>query len=174
MFHLRRFLALGACLTLLAGLPADAQDPQDPKDPKAPAAPDPVLKAALDELKLKYDVGPQGDFKLIFDVGEGRSQLVFVQSATEEYGGTRIREIWSPAFKVKGDLDAKLANELLLDSQERKIGGWQLMNLGEERLVIYAIKLPDPKDGEELYRMINAVMLSADEMEKELTSKDEY
>lgn len=170
MFDFRRFLALGACLALLAGLPADAQDGGG----KEATTPDPVLKARLDELKLKYDIGPQGDFKLIFDVGEGRSQLVFVQSATEEYGGTKIREIWSPAVKVKGDLDAALANKLLADSQERKIGGWQLMNLGDERLIVYSIKLPDPQNGEELYRMINAAMLSADEMEKELTSKDEY
>lgn len=172
MFHLRRILALGACLSLLAGLPAHAQDKD--KEGGSPGTPDPVMKTMLDELKLKYDIGPQGDFKLIFDVGEGRSQLVFVQSATEEYGGSKIREIWSPALKVKGDLDAKLANQLLKDSQERKIGGWQLMTLGEDNLIVYAIKLPDPKDGEELYRMINAAMLSADEMEKELTGKDEY
>lgn len=181
MFMFRRLLLVaGLASLLLAGAGAAAEgQPRNPDQPASPAAesakePDAAMKAALDELDLKYEIGPNGDFKLIFDVGEGRSQLVFIQSEMESYGGSKIREIWSPVMKVKGPLAADLANQLLVDSQDRKVGGWQVMDLGEDRLVVYAIKLPDPKEKEELFRMINAVMLSADEMEKKLTEKDDY
>lgn len=183
MFTFRRLLLASACAGLMfLGGPAGAKEPGMPapaSGEKAPAGPDPVMKATLEDLKLNYEIGPRGDFKLIFEVEGGRTQLLFIQSEMESYAGTDIREIWSPIMKVQGPLEAGLANQLLEDSQDRKIGGWQVVNLGgeegqEERLVVYAIKMPDPKDPQVLYRMIQAVMLSADEMEEKLTKKDEF
>lgn len=164
-----------------AAMPATAEEPARPpasvreKAGPAQGTPDAALQAKLDELKLKYQMGENGDFKLIFEVEEGgRSQLVFLQSEMEEYGGLKIREIWSPVMKIQGDLDQKLANQLLLENQQRKLGAWQLLDLKGENLLSYAVKVPDPKTTDELFALIYCVMLSADEMEKKLTGKDEY
>lgn len=53
----------------------------------------------LDALGLKYEVDADGDYKLLFEVENGRSQIVWVRSPVEALGNMRIREVLSIAGK---------------------------------------------------------------------------
>jgi len=61
--------------------------------------PDHRVSSILDQLGLNYEVDGDGDFRLLFGLGDGRSQLVFVDSKTYRYQGLEVRSIWSPAYK---------------------------------------------------------------------------
>ena len=132
------------------------------------------LEDTLKSLGLKYEVDKDGDFKLIFDLEGGRTQLVYVNGKPWEYQGLKIREIWAPSFRSKGPLPAEQANELLLKSQNAKIGGWQVMDLGEDRVAVYAIKVPDRIEQAELREWLDLVASYADTMERQVTGQDEF
>jgi len=85
------------------------------------AEPDKAVGRALDTLKYTYEVDEDGDYKMVFDMDDGRSQLAFVRSTVEEFGKHKIREIWSPAYNSPGkQFPAAVANRLLEDSQDAK------------------------------------------------------
>lgn len=62
------------------------------------AEPDKAVGRVLKQLDYPYEIDEDGDYKLVFDAGEDRTQLVFVRSSVEEFGSHKIREIWSPGY----------------------------------------------------------------------------
>jgi len=111
------------------------------------------------------------DYKLVFDVEGDRTQLVFVRSAVEEYGKHRIREIWSPGYNAPGkQFSAAVANRLLEDAQDAKLGGW----VKQEQLAMFVVKVDANASADALSEAIEAAMNTADAMELELTGTDEY
>lgn len=81
---------------------------------------DPRVKGLIEELEWKYTIDSDGDFKLTFDAGQGRSQLVFVNSNTSNFGVFEIREIWAIAYKSVSPFSSSLANKLLKDNSQKK------------------------------------------------------
>ncbi|WP_313275471.1 hypothetical protein [Stenotrophomonas sp.] len=135
------------------------------------ADPDKVVGATLDTLEYTYEIDEDGDYKLVFDVEDGRSQLVYVRSAVEEFGSHKIREIWSPGYTSPGkQFPAAVANRLLEDSQDAKLGGW--VKQGE--LAMFVVKVDANASSDALSDAIDAAIRTADAMEKELTKKDDY
>lgn len=156
---MKRTAAL-ALLTMMAGS-ALADTP----------APDASAGAALDALGYTYEVDEDGDYRMVFDVEDDRTQLVFVRSVVETYGSHRIREIWSPAYTAEGDaLPADVANRLLADSQDSKLGGW----VTQGGTAMFVVKLDAQAGGEQLSDAIDAAVRTADAMEAELTGKDAF
>jgi len=130
------------------------------------ATPDKAVGRVLDTLKYPYEVDEDGDYKLVFDVEGDRTQLVFVRSAVEEYGKHRIREIWSPGYNAPGkQFSAAVANRLLEDSQDAKLGGW----VKQEQLAMFVVKVDANASADALSEEIEAAMNTADAMELELT-----
>lgn len=127
--------------------------------------------AALKQLGLKYEVDKDGDYRLLFDVGEGRSQAVYIRGKSEVWRGIRVLEIFSPALDLQGKLPPELASKLLLDSQNAKLGGWQ-MRAGPQ--IEYAVKVPDDLTPEQLQDLLEYVLDSADRLEREVTGTDEF
>ena len=81
------------------------------------------VEKKLKKLDFNYKITKKGDFKLMFNVEDGRTQLVFINSNTEEYRDFEIREIWSIAYKSSDEqFPAKVANKLLEDTSRRKLG----------------------------------------------------
>lgn len=155
---------------LLAAVPASAGEPS----PAALAKADPQLKRQFDLLKYEYEVDEDGDYKLLFAVDDQdkRSQIVFVRSAVESYGEHRVREIWSPAYKSPTPgFPAAVANRLLEASQDSKLGAW----VKQDDYAVFVVKISAEASSEELDDAIAAAMISADEMEAELTpGKDDF
>ncbi|GAB3093614.1 hypothetical protein GCM10027159_09480 [Lysobacter terrae] len=168
-----RAFAIAMVLCLAASSVVNAAEPATPA--KSGKAGDPAVKRLLDELKYKYDVDEEGDFRLTFGLDEkdeGRSQLVFVRSPVETYGSHRIREIWSPAYQASGDeFPVKVANRLLEATQESKLGAWAKQG----RYAVFVVKLSADAKASELDDAVDAALRSADAMEQELTpGKDDF
>jgi len=155
------------CCTLLLALavPGHAALAAD----AAPTA-DPALGKQLAAMDIKYEVDGDGDYRMTFELEDGRSQLVFARSPVETYGSHRIREIWSPGLKYSTpELDAKVANRLLEHSGEVIMGGW----VRQKSMAMFVVKIPEKATPQELRDAIEAAAACADRIEKELTNKDE-
>ena len=138
---------------------------------------DPRVKALLDQIGYKYELTTSGDFKLIpIKTEEGRSQLVYVNSNTQQYSSLEIREVMSPAYLSTGPLSAAVANRLLRENGEVKFGAWriEIHNNGQKYLALFAVQIAANSDAETLRLAIKSVLLVADRMEKELTGTDDY
>ena len=127
---------------------------------------DPAIKAQLDSLDIKYEVDSDGDFKITFDLGGGRSQLVWIRSSTEAYGDLKVREIWSPGYKHDGkQVPVEVANRLLESSHSLILGGWTK----QKEFCMLAVKIPVNATPKQLRDAAEAAADAADEMEQELT-----
>jgi len=136
----------------------------------AAGEPDPQVKQQLDSLDYTYEVDEDGDYRMVFDMENERTQLVFVRSAVETYGSHRVREIWSPGYKsTSPQFPALIANRLLEDSNDSKLGGW----VKQDDTAMFVIKIDADADAEMLGDAIDAATKSADAIELELTSQDE-
>lgn len=136
-----------------------------------PAHADAAVSTRLDARGIKYDVDDDGDYRVVYDYKkEGRTQLVFVSGRTQKVGGMLVREVFSPAARVKGDrIDGAKALELLAESRNNKIGGWEL----DGDLLLFVIKLLDNVDAATLESAMDVAAQTADDMEIELSgSKD--
>lgn len=144
------------------------------------ASADPRVKAALDQIKdtiplANYEVDQDGDYKLLVVVGNNRTQVVFVNSATETWEGIEIREIWSPAFPSKGKkFKAKDANLLLQDSQNKKLGAWQAYPQRDGWFAIFNVKIGAETDPASLASLIRYVAIAADNMEAQKLGTDDF
>lgn len=162
---------------LLCALPfaAVAADPAPPTSGTGAAPqPDQAVGRLLDSLGYKHETDEDGDYKLVFGLGEekdSRSQLVFVRSPIETYGSHRVREVWSPGYLSDRDaFPADVANRLLEASQENKLGSW----VKQGRYAVFVVRLPADASASQLDDALEAAMQSADQMEAELTpGKDE-
>lgn len=157
-----RLTPLCTLLLALAVAPAFAAD--------APVA-DAALGKQLDAMAIKYQVDEDGDYRMTFELADGRTQLVYARSPVESAGANRVREIWSPGLKYSTpELDAKVANRLLQNSGEVIMGGWTR----QASMAMFVVKVPANASPQELRDAIEAAAACADAMEKELTAgKDE-
>ena len=143
-------------------------------------APDEQVRATLDQVKdqipCQYEVDSDGDFKLTVLLDGGRTQIVYINSATEEWEGIGIREIWGPAFPSKGKgFSAKDAMMLLRDSQNKKLGAWQAYPQAKGVYAVFNVKIGAEVDAASLASVVRYVARAADAMEAEMTKgKDAY
>ena len=134
------------------------------------AEPDKAVGRVLKQLDYPYEIDEDGDYKLVFDAGEDRTQLVFVRSSVEEFGSQQVREVWSPGYHSSTDaFPAAVANRLLEDSQDAKMGGW----VKQQKVAMFVVKLDAAASAEALSDAIDAASRTADAIELELTQQDE-
>jgi len=138
----------------------------------AAGAPDNAVKAQLDSKGIKYEIDKDGDFRIVYELDGGRTQVAWVRSTTNTYGSLKIREIWSPGYKADGnDFPAVIANTLLDKNHLVKLGAWE----AQDNMAMFVVKIPADADADQLIDAIIAAVDSADEVEKEITgAKDEY
>ena len=161
------------CLGLLACSSKTAtQAPPVAEEPSAPQH-DLHIKNLLDELGLNYAIGDDRDFKLEFQYDSGRSQVLFVNSTTEEYKNMEIREVWSFAHKEETPLPGWMANKLLESSDNAKWGAWEVTGKGPY-FVIFVVKLDAHCSAQTLSDAMKVVRNQADDMEKELNGADDF
>lgn len=163
---MRQVLHVCVVLALLAfpGLASAADDTP---------VPDAKIKALLDALDYSYEVDEQGDYMLVFEYEDQRSQIVYIRTPVDTFGVFTIREIWSPAYKSPEgeEFPADVANTLLANSNENKLGGW----VRQGPHAVYVVKIDADASAEELRDAIDAAAVTADEMEAWLTpGKDDF
>lgn len=158
---MKKYLASIAMATMMAGAAGST----------LAAEPDAATGRLLDTLEYKYEVDEDGDYRLVFELEGDRTQMVFVRSSVETYGSHRVREIWSPGYKsATPQFPAAVANRLLEDSNESKMGSW----VKQEDLAMFVVKIDADANAEQLSDAIDAASRSADAIELELTKKDDY
>ncbi|MCA9079470.1 MAG: hypothetical protein KDA58_02880 [Planctomycetaceae bacterium] len=163
-------MLVAALVCLTPGLLfAQIGDSPETKKPE----PDQRVRVLLDDLGLKYEIDDDGDFKMVFEVGDsGRSQLVWIRSATETYRELEIREIISPGYKAEsGDFPGVIALRLLEDNRQKKLGGWQK----DGNMGIFVTHVGATVKADTLHSAIIFAVEAADEMEQKISGdKDEF
>ena len=152
---------------------AQAQDAPAPAPAPAPTV-DARVERLLKEVAAEYTVDEDGDFRLVYDIGGGRSQLVWIPSGTSKFGALEIRQVWSIAHRSQGPLPVDLANRLLDRNGAVILGAWLTEPAGDELGVIFAVQVAAESDALSLRSAIHAVATTADAMENELTAKDDF
>ena len=140
--------------------------------PARGAEPDRNLQKLLDKARLKYQVDDQGDFKVTYDLGNGRSQLAYVRSGSSDFGSLKIREILSIGYASPSEkIPADVANRLLEHNAQTKLGAWSRQG----RLAVFVSKIPADADARKLADAIELTAVLADALEQELMpGKDDY
>lgn len=147
------------------------------KEAPVQAGGDPRVAAVLNKLKVPYQVDPDGDYVLVVPLEDGRTQLLFVNSATRKTeNGQEIREIWSPAFQVQEpslpDEIRVLAEQLLNAAPFKELGLWREVPVGESAFAIFATSAGADCTEVELSKALGYVSSVADAMELKLTGGD--
>lgn len=140
-------------------------------------SPAPVLDARV-EATLKATGVPYtvdgGDFRLNYTLPDGRTQLVWIASRTAKIADTEFRDVWSVASRANGELPAELADHLLKENVRMVLGAWQVSQGQGEYLVVFSYAIAADTTPGFLQEVIEAVTISADRMEKELTGRDDF
>lgn len=134
------------------------------------------VAALLKEAGINYEISSStGNYRIILDVGGGRTHLVIVQKDTESYRGQTWREIWARAYQTdQPKISAELANRLLRDSFQTTVGDWQtLPNKKGGTDVLYCIKVHSIDSPAQLKAYIEYCARKSDALEKELLGTDE-
>jgi hypothetical protein len=133
------------------------------------------VQTLLEELELKYDIDSDGDFRVGFQLENGRSQLGFIRSETTQFGKFDIREIFAVAHISDGPLDAQLANALLIYNAHVKLGSWRVQRREDDSCVVaFAIQIAANTDAKSLYTALKLVIETADEVERKLDEEDKF
>ena len=133
------------------------------------------VQALLEELELKYDIDSDGDFRVGFELDNGRTQLAFIRSETTQFGKFDIREIFSVAHISEGPLDRQLANALLIYNAHVKLGSWRVSRQQDDRcIVVFAVQIAANTDAASLYTALRLVIDTADDIERKLDEEDKF
>lgn len=134
--------------------------------------PDDRVRIALNEKSLKYNVDSDGDYRLIIQLENKRTQLVIIQSRTSVYGNFEVRDVYSIAYKSSANqFPIFVANKLLEENSIKKIGAWEKNN----QFAMFTVKLSANSDSESLLNAINVVADVSDTQEKSFSgSSDLY
>lgn len=132
------------------------------------------IKKLLDQTDMKYTIDKDGDFRFLFELPNNRVQVVFINSKTEKYSGFEIREIWSAGYQSDTQFSPAIANRLLVNNFETKLGAWQTTRLNNKNVAVFTAKVDAVMTVQQLEVVLTAVRRIADEMEKEITGRDDF
>lgn len=156
---------------LLLALCAASAPPAQPKPaaPEAAGAPSAEARALEKQFKalgLIYDVTEVGDYSIVYAItGEGRSHEVRVRPQTSAFDALVIREVFAVAHEYSGPVPSEVAAELLALNSTYIIGAWSV----EDSAVIFIARIAADASDAELQAAMDAVVLTADEMENRLS-----
>ena len=134
------------------------------------------VRERLDQTELKYEIDEDGDFKLLFEYDDGRSQIVFVNSKTVNYQDLEIREVWAVGFvpaKKGSKVPADVCENLIRSNAEIKMGAWQVQKLSGNEVGVFRAMVDANADKDFILNALQLVGISADEKEAELLGSDD-
>jgi hypothetical protein len=132
------------------------------------------IRKALEEKGYKYKVTDAGNFNCTFNVDDNRTHLVFINSNTQSYRGMELREVWAIGLKATGGFSAQIANELLQDTERRKMGAWKVIKEDNTHYAVFFVVIDANVDAETLVSAIKIVIDVADEIEAKITKADDF
>lgn len=137
--------------------------------------PDPRVTAALESVKVKYNITNSGNVYVKFRGKNGRTHRAYIESKPSKYFDLEIREVYAVIYESKTPFDKKIARILLEDASTRKMGGWKYVkNTIGNHLLYFSVKIDANASGKKLFAYTDFVTLVADEMEKKIFKTDKY
>lgn len=130
------------------------------------------VRRILEAEGIKYEIDGDGDFKVLFALDNGRSQVGFINSNTETFIGVEVREVWSVGLMGEGQLSAEVANSLLSRNHTYKLGGWEIVQRQGEVIAIFKICISADAPPTELLGCLIMSLKIADAVEKEYLGSD--
>ena len=153
-------------LALLVATPALAQKDTDdtPSDPR--------VTRILDANDVIYSVESNGDYRMLYDTGDDRTQLVWISPLTHTVGAMEVREVFSYVLEIDSSapLPAGWADKLLEYNSGYIFGAW---SRDGERLA-FSTKVDADATADDLLDMVSVVLSTADQVELELTGTDDW
>lgn len=143
---------------------------------EAVAEHDARVRERLEQTDLKFEIDEDGDFKLLFEYDDDRSQIVFINSQTETYEDLEIREIWAVGYvpdEEDGKVPADVSANLIRANSQIKMGAWQVQKLGDKEVGVFRATISANADKETILDTLRLVGISADEKEAELLGSDD-
>jgi len=131
---------------------------------------------ALDDLGYEYEIKADGThFHVRFNMDEGRSQCVFISSATNEFMGVELRGISSIGLVSEGLFDARTANLLLRENAGTNLGYW-CIEMGEENshYALFCMRVSAVLSHRALGEILVMVAQIADQAEKRFSGLDDF
>lgn len=136
--------------------------------------PDARVAKALDAEKLRWEVEESGEYSVVIEWSNdaGRTQLVRIPSDTFRWQGAEYRDVYSVAFETVGGrpVDAALANRMLVENNDSLLGFWAKQG----DVVMNIARIRADATPSELRAAVFFVGETADDLEKEVTGKDDY
>lgn len=158
--HVARGYILAAVLVLGASLGAETKA-------------DSRVQTLLDKIGQTFTLTQNNNYEVELDQDGGRSQYVYISSATEKYSGIEIREIWSNAGSFPEEPDQATLLDLMTESGSNKIGCWALEKQDDGGyLLYYTIKLPVSFTASDLKMMLAFAAKIADQREEQFFGDD--
>lgn len=164
-------LLVACCLPLVAHGASNADiEPAAAESSATPAVPDPRIGPLLKAHGTPYTIDDDGDYRILVDLGDDRTQIVWVRSVVHETGEQRIREVWTYGYRSdERRIPATVANRLLSENFDLILGAWAR----SEGNAVLVLKIPADADADTLNEAIDLAASIGDRMEKQLVSGDE-
>lgn len=128
----------------------------------------------LEALGLKWTIDNDGDFRMHNEVGDGRSQLIWVLSNTSQLKHLEVREIWSIGYQSDQPFSADIARRLLIENTETKVGAWQMRKMGDKYAAVFSAQIAANTNAETLEAIVDAVSVTADNFEEDVLGTDDW
>ncbi len=144
----------------------------------APKA-DPRVREALKAADMKFQELASGNYTLHFTLLNKRTHVVVIQSRTTELGSFEVRDVWAVGYKSERVPPSTVLAQLMQDSATKKIGAWELHPVRDDDgcttgyRAIFVAKVPADCPPEQLKAILWGVVLTADEMEEQLTGEED-
>lgn len=169
---MRHFVSLAACAALLLFPPIlQAQDADAAVELEvAKKVPDASVATRLDAKDTPYTVDDDGDYRILVNVAEDRSQLVWVRSIVHKTDEQRVREIWTYGLRSEERrIPSHVANRLLSENMDLIVGAWAR----QDGNAILVVKINADADADTLDEAIDLAASIGDRMEKRLGTGDD-
>lgn len=143
---------------------------------ETPCPPDQRVLDALEEKGVPYEIDEEtGDFSVLVECKDDRTQDVIIRSGTREFMGVEMRDIISIALISQGPFDARTANLLLRENTDVGFGSWQIFRDDDNtHIAIFCMNISASLRAESLVELICMVASTADEIEHRLSGLDQY
>jgi len=173
---MKSFSMIITCALLLVAITNGNGLAQENTAAAAVAEHDARVRERLEQTDLKFEIDEDGDFKLLFEYDDDRSQIVFINSETETYEDLEIREIWAVGYvpdEENGKVPADVSANLIRANSQIKMGAWQVQKLGDKEVGVFRATISANADKETILDTLRLVGISADEKEAELLGSDD-
>ena len=85
-----------------------------------------------------------------------------------------IREVWSVAFKVNGENNEKVYEDLLIANNQLKFGGWSLAKMEDVSYCVFRAHIDADADSTVIVNVLQMVSEAADNKEFEFLASDDF